>query len=63
MPQTKAEEKENSFYDYLNKIKKENDYVSNTIIDKKVIEEDMNNFYKQFAELESFTNALLDYVI
>jgi hypothetical protein len=23
----------------------------------------MNNFYKQFAELESFTNALLDYVI
>lgn len=63
MTQTEAEKKENSFSNYLDTMKKENEYISNTIVDKKVITEDMNNFYKQFAELESFTNALLDYTI
>lgn len=63
MSQTEVVKKENSFYEYLELMKKENEYVSDTIISKKILEEDMDNFYKEFAELESFTNAILDYVI
>jgi|GEM_PF-5806299 len=48
---------------YINQIKKENEFVSQTVIDKKIIEEDMSDFYKQFLELESFSRAFMDYSI
>ena len=34
MTQTEAEKKENSFSNYLDTMKKENEYISNTIVDK-----------------------------
>lgn len=58
-----ASEKKWDFQSYIETTKKENDYVSNTVVNKKVLEEDMNDFYNQFIELESFTNAFLDYAI
>lgn len=63
MAQTQSESKSNSLDSYISKMRKENEFISNTIVDKKVINDDMQDFYKQFIELESFTNALLDYTI
>lgn len=63
LAQIQAEEKNNNFGNYIDRMKKENDFVSNTVIDKKIIQEDMQDFYKQFGELESFTRAMMDYTI
>lgn len=58
---TRSEEKFNDFTTYINNLKKQNDYVSRTVIDKKVIEEDMKWFYNKYMELESFSRALMEY--
>jgi hypothetical protein len=41
----------------------ENNYLSETVIDKKILEEDVSDFYNQFTELETFTNAMMDYTM
>jgi hypothetical protein len=63
LPISVAEEKMSSFHTYIETNKKQNDYISNTIVDKKVIGDDIQDFYTQFIELETFTNAMLDYVL
>jgi len=41
----------------------ENNYLSETVIDKKILEEDVSDFYNQFTELETFTKAMMDYTM
>jgi len=55
--------KEEDLQKIREKAKKEISLVSEIIIDKKIIHEDMNDFYKQFSELESFIKAMMDYSI
>jgi hypothetical protein len=49
----------------LNKYRKivalQNSYVSDTVINKKLLSEDSKQFYNQFVELEVFLKAMLDY--
>lgn len=54
-------EKFEKFNNYSKEIKKQNDYISQTLIDKKVIWDDLEWFYKKYAELEIFTRALMEY--
>ncbi len=58
---TEFEKRFNKFYAYANEIKKQNSYISRNIIDKKVINEDIEGFYQKYIELESFTRALMEY--
>lgn len=58
---TEFEKKFNNFYSYADEIKKQNNYISRTIVDKKVINEDIEWFYSKYIELESFTRALMEY--
>ena len=41
----------------------ENNYLSDTVIDKKILEEDISDLYNQFTELETFTKARMDYTM
>ncbi len=63
LAQTQAQDKKNSFNTYIEWMKKENEFISQTIVDKKIIQDDMQDFYKQFTEIESFTNAILNYTL
>ncbi len=56
-----AWEKFENFHSYINEIKKQNNYVSSTVIDKKVIHDDIEWFHSKYRELESFTRALMEY--
>jgi hypothetical protein len=51
--------------DELNKYRKivalQNSYVSDTVINKKLLSDDLKQFYNQFTELEVFLKAMLDY--
>lgn len=58
---TEFEERFNNFYSHAEEIKKQNSYISRTIVDKKVINEDIEWFYHKYIELESFTRALMEY--
>lgn len=52
-----------SFYNYMDNIKKQNQYVSSTIIDNKIWIDDTSWFNEKYIELESFTRALMEYTI
>lgn len=56
-----ASEKFESFKTSLQELKKQNHYISSNIVDKKVIQEDINGYYQKYIELESFTRALMEY--
>lgn len=49
----------------LNRIKStqsmQNDYISNTLINKKVLNDDLSEFYNRLIELESFSKSIMDY--
>lgn len=63
LPSVAAEESFNELQELKAKIALENEYVSETVIDKKILEDDINDFYNQFVELETFTKAMMDYTI
>jgi hypothetical protein len=44
-------------------LKVQNSYVTDTVINKKILQEDTKEFANQFTELESFVNAMMDYSI
>lgn len=39
----------------------QNAYLSSTVIDKKILTDDLSDFYNQFVELETFVKAMMDY--
>ncbi|MDD5770275.1 MAG: hypothetical protein PHE25_04845 [Candidatus Gracilibacteria bacterium] len=45
----------------MEKNRYENDYISDPVVDKKVLNDDMQQFYQSFIELNSFTNAMMEY--
>lgn len=58
-----AEINYNEYKEYTTALKLQNDYISETVIDKKILSEEISWFYNQFIELESFVEAMMDYSI
>lgn len=63
MQKTISSDKFNKYNEYIDKAFAQNNYISSNVIDKKVLYEDMNNFYTHFLELERFTSEMQDYTI
>lgn len=57
------ESKINEFHTILADIEKQNTYLSDTLINRKINREDMELFYHKFAEIETFVKYMMDYAI
>lgn len=58
---TSSTKKFEIYNEYLSNLKRQNDFVSRNVVDKKVLHEDMQWFYNKYMELESFSRALMEY--
>lgn len=57
---SKKEQELNWHFEYL---KKQNDYLSNNLIDQNVSLSDLDWFYKQFIEINNFVSSIYEYTI
>lgn len=60
---TNAGNRFDTYQNYITQIRQQNNYISENIIDTKIIQEDMEWFYYRYIELESFSQAMMDYAI
>ncbi len=61
--QNEVTNKMGNYNNIIEKIKKENEFVSQTVIDKKILADEVEDFYHNFLELESFSRAFMDYTL
>lgn len=60
---TQMNQKYNDYEIYATNLRKQNEYLSDTLVDRKIVQEDSGEFYYKYTEVETFIRAMMEYTI